>query len=62
MNRRKLWTKILEMASGMDYLSFLQKEIFAVFMKNSDVDGGSGDESAVKFEQAVYSSLENKKL
>lgn len=33
-------------------------EIVAVFMKNSKVDGGSGNESAVKFEEAVYSSLE----
>ena len=32
-------------------------EIFAVFMKNSLVDGGSGNESAVNFEKAVYSSL-----
>jgi CubicO group peptidase (beta-lactamase class C family) len=32
-------------------------KIFAVFMKNSNVDGGAGNESAVKFEKAVYSSL-----
>ena len=31
--------------------------IFAVFMKNSKFDGGSGNESAVNFEQAVYSSF-----
>jgi CubicO group peptidase (beta-lactamase class C family) len=30
---------------------------FAVFMKNSAVDGGSGNESAVKFEEAVFSSF-----
>ena len=32
-------------------------KIFAVFMKNSKVDGGAGNESAVKFEKAVYSSF-----
>jgi len=32
-------------------------KIFAVFMKNSMVDGGAGNESAVNFEKAVYSSL-----
>lgn len=31
--------------------------IFAVFMKNSKFDGGSGNESAVNFERAVYSSF-----
>ena len=30
--------------------------IFAVFMKNSKVDGGAGNESARKFEEAVYTS------
>jgi CubicO group peptidase (beta-lactamase class C family) len=34
-------------------------QIFAVYMKNSKVDGGSGNESAVKFEKAVYSSFED---
>lgn len=33
-------------------------EIIAVFMKNSRIDGGSGNESAVKFENAVFDSLE----
>lgn len=33
-------------------------EIFAVFMKNSYTDGGAGNESAVNFEKAVYSSFE----
>lgn len=32
-------------------------KIFAVFMKNSKIDGGAGNQSAVKFEQAVYSAL-----
>lgn len=32
-------------------------KIFAVFMKNSNVDGGAANESAVKFEKAVYSAL-----
>ena len=32
-------------------------KIFAVYMKNSMVDGGAGNESAVKFEQAVYYSF-----
>ena len=32
-------------------------EIYAIFMKNSTVDGGSGNESAENFEKAVYSSL-----
>ena len=32
-------------------------KIFAVYMKNSLTDGGSGNESATKFEQAVYSSF-----
>ena len=31
--------------------------LFAVFMKNSEVDGGSGNESARNFEKAVYSSF-----
>ena len=31
-------------------------KLFAVFMKNSSVDGGSGNESAENFEKAVYSS------
>lgn len=30
--------------------------LFAVFMKNSSVDGGAGNESARNFEKAVYSS------
>ena len=33
-------------------------EIFAVFMKNSKFDGGAANESARKFEEAVYSSFE----
>ena len=32
-------------------------KIFAVYMKNSRVDGGSANESARKFESAVYSSF-----
>ena len=32
-------------------------KIFAVYMKNSKVDGGSANESAVNFERAVYSSI-----
>lgn len=32
-------------------------QIGAVYMKNSKVDGGSGNCSAVKFEQAVYDSI-----
>ena len=32
-------------------------KIFAVFMKNSRVDGGAGNQSAVEFEKAVYASL-----
>ena len=31
-------------------------KIFAVYMKNSKYDGGAGNESAVNFEKAVYSS------
>lgn len=31
--------------------------IVAVFMKNSKIDGGSGNESAVKFEEAVYGAI-----
>ena len=34
-------------------------KIFAVYMKNSKIDGGAGNESAVKFEKAVYSALKN---
>lgn len=34
-----------------------ENKIFAVFMKNSMVDGGAANESAVKFEKAVYSAL-----
>jgi CubicO group peptidase (beta-lactamase class C family) len=32
-------------------------KIFAVYMKNSKIDGGAGNESAVKLEKAVYSSF-----
>lgn len=35
-------------------------QIFAVYMKNSKIDGGSANESAVNFEKAVYSSFETK--
>ncbi|MBO4251184.1 MAG: serine hydrolase [Clostridia bacterium] len=34
-------------------------KIFAVFMKNSVVDGGAGNESALSFENAVYDSFED---
>ena len=34
-----------------------ENKIFAVYMKNSKIDGGAANESAVKFEQAVYSSF-----
>lgn len=34
-------------------------QIVAVYMKNSRTDGGAGNESAVKFEKAVYSSLKD---
>lgn len=34
-----------------------ENKIFAVYMKNSMVDGGAGNESAVNFEKAVYSSF-----
>ena len=33
--------------------------LYAVFMKNSKIDGGSGNESARNFEKAVYSSFED---
>ena len=32
-------------------------ELFAVFMKNSKYDGGSGNQSANNFERAVYAAL-----
>ena len=35
-------------------------QIFAVYMKNSKIDGGSANESAVNFEKAVYSSFKIK--
>lgn len=34
-----------------------ENELIAVYMKNSKVDGGAGNESARKFEEAVYRSL-----
>ncbi len=34
-----------------------ENELIAVYMKNSQVDGGAGNESARKFEEAVYRSL-----
>ena len=34
-----------------------ENKIFAVFMKNSKVDGGAANQSAMKFESAVYSSF-----
>ncbi len=38
-----------------------KNKIFAVFMKNSKVDGGSGNESAKAFEAAVYGALDQEK-
>ena len=35
-------------------------DIFAVYMKNSKIDGGAGNESAVNFEKAVYTSFSAK--
>ena len=32
-------------------------KLFAVYMKNSRIDGGAGNESALKFEQAVYTAF-----
>ena len=34
-----------------------ENELIAVYMKNSQIDGGAGNESARKFEEAVYRSL-----
>lgn len=34
-----------------------ENKIFAVYMKNSKVDGGASNESSKKFEEAVYSAL-----
>ena len=34
-----------------------ENKLFAVYMKNSKVDGGAGNESAVNFEKAVYTAL-----
>lgn len=34
-----------------------ENELVAVYMKNSQIDGGAGNESARKFEEAVYRSL-----
>lgn len=34
-----------------------ENKIFAVYMKNSKIDGGAANESAVNFEKAVYSSF-----
>ncbi len=34
-----------------------ENEVCAVFMKNSQFDGGAGNKSAVRFEQAVFDSL-----
>lgn len=34
-----------------------ERRIYAVYMKNSKVDGGAGNESAVNFEKAVYHSF-----
>ena len=34
--------------------------IFAVYMKNSKIDGGAANESAVSFEKAVYSAFARK--
>ena len=35
-------------------------DLFAVFMKNSKIDGGAGNESARNFEEAVYASFVEK--
>jgi CubicO group peptidase (beta-lactamase class C family) len=42
-------------AYGTHFFVDPENGIVAVFMKNSAVDGGAGNESAVKFEKAVYS-------
>ena len=34
-----------------------KNKIFAVYMKNSTIDGGAANESAVRFEKAVYTAL-----
>ena len=44
-------------AYGSHFWIDLQHNIFAVFMKNSKIDGGAGNESARNFEKAVYSSF-----
>jgi len=44
-------------AYGSHFWIDLENKIFAVFMKNSCVDGGAGNESTKKFEVAVYSSF-----
>ena len=44
-------------AYGSHFWVDLTNKIFAVFMKNSKFDGGAANESARKFEEAVYSSF-----
>ena len=34
-----------------------ENELFAIYMKNSMIDGGAGNKSAVNFERVVYESL-----
>ena len=44
-------------AYGSHFWIDYENKIAAVFMKNSKFDGGAGNESAVKFEKAVYESF-----
>lgn len=46
-------------AYGSHFWVDAENKIFAVFMKNSKVDGGAANESARNFEKAVYSSFKD---
>ena len=44
-------------AYGSHFWVDLENDICAVYMKNSKFDGGSGNQSACRFEKAVFDSL-----
>ena len=58
-NRRPVGTYGWSGAYGTHFWVDPENKIFAVYMKNSHFDGGSGAKTSAQFETDVYSALEN---
>lgn len=58
-NRRPVGTYGWSGAYGTHFWIDPENKIFAVYMKNSHFDGGSGAKTSAQFETDVYSALEN---